>query len=142
MPFSIITDAVVPRPCSIWDSKTIPLAMQSGLAFSSITSACKSIISSKLSIFVPFIAETSTVTVSPPQSSGAIPFSCICCFTRSTLAPLASILLIATTIALLACCANLRASSVWGLNASSAAITSTEISVTFAPRARIIENAA
>ena len=98
--------------------------------------------SSKLSMFVPFSAETSTAIVSPPQSSGAMPFSCICCFTRSMLAPFASILLIATMMALLASLANLSASSVCGLKASSAAITRIETSVTLAPRSRIIEKAA
>ena len=53
-----------------------------------------------------------------------------------------SILLIATIIGTLAALAWLMASTVWGITASSAATTSTTISVTFAPRARIEVKAA
>ena len=142
VPRSTMTEALGPRPTCTCDSMTIPLTGQVGLACNSRTSACSKIISKRSSMLVPFKAETSTAMVSPPQSSGAMPFSCICCLTRSTLAPLASILLIATTIALFASLANFRASSVCGLKASSAATTRTAISVMLAPRSRINEKAA
>ena len=53
-----------------------------------------------------------------------------------------SILLIATIIGTFAALAWLIASTVCGITASSAATTSTTMSVTFAPRARIEVNAA
>ena len=52
-----------------------------------------------------------------------------------------SILLRATTIGTLAALAWLIASSVWGMTPSSAATTTTAMSVTLAPRARIAVNA-
>lgn len=91
---------------------------------------------------MPFRAETGVQRVSPPQSSGAMPRSWSCCFTRSILAPGASILLMATTIGTLAFCANFKASSVWSLNPSSAATTKMAISVMAAPRCLILEKAA
>ena len=91
---------------------------------------------------VPLTADTGTVIVSPPQSSGAMPRCCICAFTWSRLAPFTSILLTATITTTLAFRACSRASSVWGMNPSSAATTRTAMSVTDAPRARILLNAA
>ena len=91
---------------------------------------------------VPLSADTGLVMVSPPQSSGVMLRCCICCFTRSRFAPLASTLLIAATMALACFCANLRASSVCGMKPSSAATTSTATSVTEAPRSRILAKAA
>ncbi|MEY3958096.1 MAG: hypothetical protein RJA37_699 [Verrucomicrobiota bacterium] len=91
---------------------------------------------------VPFRAETGLVIVSPPQSSGVMPRCCICCFTRSTFAPLASTLFTAHTMAPACFWANLRASSVCGMKPSSAATTSTATSVTLAPRSRILAKAA
>ncbi len=88
------------------------------------------------------IAATGTVIVSPPQSSGAMPRCCICAFTWSRLAPFTSILLTATISATFAFCACASASSVCGMKPSSAATTSTAMSVTLAPRARILEKAA
>ncbi len=58
-------------------------------------------------------------------------------FTRSGFASGLSILLSAMTIGTFAARAWLIASSVWGMTPSSAATTTTAMSVTFAPRARI-----
>jgi len=48
------------------------------------------------------LAETGTVTMSPPQSSASSPWSASACLTRSICAPGLSILLMATTIGTLA----------------------------------------
>ena len=81
------------------------------------------------------------MTVSPPQSSGIRPRSASSFLTRSGLALGLSILLIATTIGTLAARAWSIASTVCGMTPSSAATTSTTMSVTLAPRARIMVNA-
>ena len=82
-------------------------------------------------------AETSTVMVSPPQASGTSPRSESCCSTRSGSASARSILLMATMIGTSAALAWSMASTVWGMTPSSAATTSTTMSVTSAPRARM-----
>jgi hypothetical protein len=82
-----------------------------------------------------------TVIVSPPQSSGVSPSRANCSLTRWTFAVGLSILLIATMMGTLAARAWLIASRVCSMMPSSAATTSTAISVTWAPRARMFANA-
>ena len=108
-----------------------------GLALRSCMSATSRIISSSRSRFVFVLAETGTMTVSPPQSSASRPRSASCCLTRSGWASGLSILLIATMIGTSAALAWSMASSVCGITPSSAATTSTTMSVTLAPRARM-----
>ena len=74
---------------------------------------------------------------SPPNSSGTTLSATSSCLTRSGFASPLSILLIATTIGTLPALACAIASRVCGITPSSAATTSTTMSVTFAPRARI-----
>ncbi len=92
-------------------------------------------------VFLRWRADTSTVTVVPPHASGIRPSSDSSRLTRSALAPGLSILLTATTIGTLAAFAWSIASRVCGMTPSSAATTRTTMSVTLAPRARIIVNA-
>ncbi len=75
--------------------------------------------------------------VSPPQASGTSPCSESCCRTRLGSASSRSILLTATMIGTSAALAWSMASIVWGITPSSAATTSTTMSVTSAPRARM-----
>ena len=142
VPCLTMTVEVAPLPCSSWLSMMTPSTEDFGLAFSSIISACNRTSSKSLSMFSPLSAETGVHSTSPPQSSEVIPRFCICCFTRSTFAPLASILFMATTIGTPAFCAKLSASSVCGMKPSSAATTRMAMSVTLAPLSRILENAA
>ena len=86
-------------------------------------------------------AETSTMIVSPPHCSGTRPSSDSCCMTWLGSASARSILLMATMIGTSAALAWLSASTVWGITPSSAATTSTTMSVTSAPRARMAVNA-
>ena len=90
----------------------------------------------------PVRAETCTNSVSPPQSSGITFCLARSLRTRSGSASLLSILLTATTIGTPAARACWIASMVCGITPSSAATTSTTMSVTLAPRARIAVNAA
>ncbi len=90
----------------------------------------------------PWMAEISTMIVSPPHCSGTRPRSDSCCMTRLGSASARSILLMATTIGTSAARAWLMASMVWGMTPSSAATTSTTMSVTSAPRARMAVKAA
>ena len=92
-------------------------------------------------MFCFFFADTSTVTVLPPHSSGIRSSSVSSRFTRSGLAFGLSILLIATMIGTFAARAWSIASRVCGITPSSAATTRMTMSVTFAPRARISVNA-
>ena len=92
-------------------------------------------------MFVPCFAEMSTNMVSPPYSSATSPYSVSCWRILSGLAPSLSILLTATTIGTSAAWAWLIASTVCGMTPSSAATTSTAMSVDFAPRARMAVNA-
>ena len=131
------TVATGPRPLSRRASSTVPMAGRLGLPLSSFMSATSSSISSSWSRFWRFLAETLTNTASPPHSSGIRPRSESCCLTRSGWASGLSILLTATTIGTPAARAWSMASSVWGITPSSAATTSTTMSVTLAPRARI-----
>ncbi len=103
-------------------------------AFKSSMSATSKIMSSSLSIFFPVFALTSTMTVSPPHSSGLSLCSVANCdLTRLASAASLSILLIATTILAFAAWANLIASIVCGFTPSSAATTITTTSVKAAP---------
>ena len=137
VPFWISRVATGPLALSRCASITVPFAILSGLACRSSTSDTSRIISSSLSMFSPLMALTGTITVLPPQSSATSSWPESSCFTRSGEAPSLSILLIATTIGTLAARAWLIASRVWGRTPSSAATTSTAMSVTLVPRARM-----
>ena len=133
VPLCTMIVATGPRPMSRFDSSTTPLASTSVSAPSSSTSA-RTTSCSKSSSMPKFCrAEISTVMVSPPQASGTSPCSESCCSTRLGSASALSILLIAVTIGTLAALAWLIASTVWGITPSSAATTSTTMSVTLAP---------
>ncbi len=120
------------RPCASW----------SGLARrSSEASAVSTTASSSLSRLSPAFAETSTNIVSPPYSSGTRPYSLSWPRTFVGSAAATSILLTATTIGTPAALAWLSASTVCGITPSSAATTSTAMSVACAPRARMAVNA-
>ena len=120
---------------------TMPRAGAFFGAFSSSTSACSRIASSSSSMPAPVFADTGMNCASPPYSSGITPSATSSCLTRSRFASGLSILLIATTIGTLPAFACAIASFVCGITPSSAATTSTTMSVTFAPRARIAVNA-
>ena len=90
---------------------------------------------------VPLVALVLTTSVSPPHSLGSRCSRQAACTKRSTFRPGRSILFSATTIGTSAARAWLMASSVCGMTPSSAATTSTAMSVTLAPRARISVNA-
>ncbi len=87
------------------------------------------------------LAETGTSGVSPPYSSTITLASDSSVLTRSGLASGLSILLRAMMIGTFAARAWWIASRVWGMTPSSAATTTTAMSVTLAPRARIAVNA-
>ena len=70
VPSCTSTVATGPRPRSSLASSTVPDALRLALAFSSRMSADSRIISSSWSRFSRFFADTGTVTVLPPQSSG------------------------------------------------------------------------
>ncbi len=135
------TVAIGPLPLSSFASTIVPRAFLSGLALSSITSACRSIISSRVSIPMRFLADTSTKIFCPPHSSGIMPCSASSFLTFEGFASGLSILFNATTIGTFAAFAWLMASTVCGMTPSSAATTRTTISVTFAPLALIEVNA-
>ncbi|MPN23239.1 hypothetical protein SDC9_170627 [bioreactor metagenome] len=99
------------------------------------------IISSSLSTPSPVRALTGTMITSPPHSSATRLKLVKSCMMRPGLAVSLSILLIATMIGTPAALAWLIASTVWGITPSSAATTSTAISVACAPRARMAVNA-
>ena len=111
-------------------------------AFSSRTSACSRIASSSSSIPVPAFADTCTNWLSPPHSSGKMPYWESSFLTRSGSASGLSILFTATTTGTCAAFACWIASMVCGITPSSAATTRTTMSVACAPRARIEVNAA
>ena len=142
VPFCTSTVAMGPMPLSSLASITVPLAARSGLALSSSMSAVRIIISSRSSRPALVTAETGIQGVSPPHSSGTREYSVSCCFTRSGSALGLSILLMATMMETPAAFAWLIASTVCGMMPSSAATTSTAISVTWAPLARMVVNAA
>ena len=79
--------------------------------------------------------------VSPPNSSATRPYSVSWLRTFVGSAPTLSILFTATTTGTSAARAWLSASMVCGITPSSAATTSTAMSVDFAPRARMAVNA-
>ena len=89
-----------------------------------------------------WVADISTTIVSPPHDSGTSSCSASWVSTRCGSALSLSILLTATMIGTSAALAWLIASIVWGITPSSAATTSTTMSVASAPRARICVNAA
>jgi hypothetical protein len=63
VPSCTSTVATGPRPLSSFASRTVPVALRLGLAFSSPMSLTSRIISSSSSMFCFFLADTSTVTV-------------------------------------------------------------------------------
>ncbi len=93
--------------------------------------------SRRSSRFCLALAETSENWVVPPHSSGWRSSAASSERTRSGFASGRSILLTATTIGTAAARACEIDSRVWGMTPSSAATTSTAMSVTFAPRARM-----
>ena len=130
--------ATVPRPWSSRDSMIGPEASAFGFAVSSSSaSATSSTFSSKSSRPSLCLAETSENCVEPPHSSGWRPSAASSLRTRSALASGRSILFTATTIGTSAARAWEIDSRVCGITPSSAATTSTAMSVTFAPRARM-----
>ena len=129
--------ATTPRPSCNSASRHVPLAGPSGLALYSCNSATVSRVSSSSSMPSPVAALVLTTSVSPPHSLGNSSLAANCSYTRCGLAPGRSILFRATTIGTSAARAWLIASSVCGMTPSSAATTSTAMSVTLAPRARI-----
>ena len=133
--------AVDPWDLSKRASITVPIAKRLGSAFNSSTSETKRIISKSSSMFWLNLAEIGTKMVSPPHASGIKPYSVNSCMTRSGLAPGLSILLIATMIGTSAALAWLMASTVCGMTPSSAATTIIVMSVTSAPRARMVVKA-
>ena len=92
-------------------------------------------------MLMPLFAEMSTNMVSPPYSSATSPYSVSCRRILAGFGVSLSILLTATTIGTSAALAWLIASTVCGMTPSSAATTSTTMSVTCAPRARMAVNA-
>ena len=141
VPFWTSTVATGPRPRSRRLSITEPSALRSGFAWRSRISDWRRIASSSLSSPVFLSAETSTSWVSPPISSTTTSWLSSSVRTRFGFASGLSILLIATMIGAWAAFAWRIASMVCGITPSSAATTSTTISVTLAPRARIAVNA-
>ena len=137
VPFCTRTVATGPRPRSSLLSITVPSAARSGFALRSSTSACSVIASSSLSRLIFWVAETSISCVSPPSDSTTISCCSSSCFTRSGFTPGLSILFTATISGTWAARAWRIASIVWGITPSSAATTSTTMSVTEAPRARM-----
>ena len=85
----------------------------------------------------PVFALTDTIGTSPPNSSMTTPRSESSVLMRSGFASGRSVLFSAMTIGTPAARAWSMASTVWGMTPSSAATTSTAMSVTRAPRARI-----
>ena len=142
VPFWIKKVATEPLNLSNSDSITTPWAGPLWWAFNSSNSASRETHSNNLSTPVPFKAETGTICVVPPQSSGVKSLAAKSPLTLSISAPSKSILFIATTIDTPAALAWLIASSVCGLIPSLAATTKITISVVLAPLALIDEKAA
>ena len=134
--------ATGPRPLSSIASMTTPEALPSAMASSSSTSDCSTIASRSLSTPSPVSAESGMNCVSPPQSSEMTSCWESSFRTRSGSASSLSILLTATIIGTPAARACWMPSTVCGMTPSSAATTSTTMSVDCAPRARIDVNAA
>ncbi len=141
VPFCTSMVATGPRPLSSLASRTVPFPARPGLAFSSLRSATSRMVSSSSLRPVFFTAETFTHGVSPPHSSGTSSYFVSCSITRCGFAPGLSILLMATMMETLAAFAWWMASMVWGMMPSSAATTSTAMSVTCAPLARMVVKA-
>ncbi len=78
VPFCTRSVATGPFPLSRLASITTPVASALGLALRSLISAKIQMYSNKSSIPVPCRAETFTVIVSPPHSSGTRPCSVNC----------------------------------------------------------------
>ena len=141
VPFCTRTVMIGPRPLSRRASTTVPRAGRFGLALSSMISACSTRFSRSSLTPAPVFAEIGQTIVSPPHSSGTRSYLVRSCLMRSGFAPGRSILLIATTIGVPAALAWLMDSIVCGMMPSSAATTRMAISVTIAPRARMVVKA-
>ena len=137
VPFCTSTVATGPRPRSSLDSITVPSPARAGLARRSRISAWSAMASSSLSRLAPVLALTCTSCTSPPTLSTCTLYCSSSLRTRSRLTPGLSILLTATISGTSAAWACLMASIVCGITPSSAATTSTTMSVTEAPRARM-----
>ena len=136
VPFCTSRVATTPRPFSTCASMTVPKTRPLGLALRSALSATRRMASRSSSSPMPSLAETSTIRVSPPHSSGIRPSSASWRLTSSGRALGLSILLMATTMGTRAARAWSMASRVWGMTPSSAATTNTTMSAPLAPRAR------
>ena len=142
VPFCTSRVAITPRDLSTVASSTVPIPGLLGLARISACSEISVRASSRSARPVLRCADTGMTMVLPPHSSGVRPASLSCCFTSSGLALARSILLSATMMGTCAFFACAIASRVWGITPSSAATTSTTISVVCAPRARMAVKAA
>ncbi len=122
-----------PGPCPARPRRSSRPPARFGLALSSWRSATSRIMSIRSSSPRRALAETWTSGVSPPYSSTMTLASDSSVLTRSGLASGLSILLRAMMIGTLAARAWAIASRVWGITPSSAATTTTAMSVTRAP---------
>ena len=141
VPFCTSNVAMTPLVRSNLPSITVPKVLPAGLAWISVSSATREIASNKSSSPSWVLAETGIIMASPPHSSGVRSSSANCCFTNSGLALGRSILFRATMMGIPAARAWSKASRVCGITPSSAATTSTAMSVERAPRARMAVNA-
>ena len=138
MPYLVITPILFFLGGALVYYLVMPLAIKFFLSFETI--AQTNTLPIQLEAKVTF-SDSGTITVFPPQSSGAKSRSASSCLTRSGLASALSILFIATRIGTSAARAWSMASCVWGMTPSSAATTKIITSVTLAPRDRIFVKA-
>ena len=141
VPFCTSSVAMAPLCLSRYASTTVPLALDSGFATSSSTSAVSATVSRRVSMPMPVLADTGMKGTSPPHSSHTTSSAASSSRTLSGFAASLSILLTAMMSGTPAARACETASLVCGLTPSSAATTTMAMSVTRAPRARIAEKA-
>ena len=138
VPFCTNSLATTPRPSCSSASRQVPTAGRSGLALYSCSSATVSSVSSSSSMPAPVMALVlHHFHVAAPFGWAATRWRPTAGRSAVRSTPGRSILFRATTIGTPAARAWLMASSVCGITPSSAATTSTAMSVTLAPRARI-----
>ena len=142
VPCLTITVATGPRCLSRKDSITTAWNGAKGLFSKPLISVNKRIISKSWSRFLPVLAEISTQTISPPKPSTITPASAKSFLTIALLALGKSILLMATRKGTWAALMWSKHSLVCGLTLSTASMTKTTKSVTWAPRERIEAKAA
>mmetsp|Transcript_12125 Transcript_12125/g.32250 ORF Transcript_12125/g.32250 Transcript_12125/m.32250 type:complete len:634 (-) Transcript_12125:127-2028(-) len=142
VPFCTSAVATAPWPTTCFASTTTPAASRSGLARRSMVSASRLSCSSSAGRPEPVLADRSVESTSPPKSSSTTSCSSSCILTLLGSASGLSILLTATTIGTSLALAALIDWIVCSLTPSSAATTSTTMSVMLAPRARMSEKAA